>query len=229
MWSEITGTPVFGISITLIAYVCSLFLHRRWPILHPLLLTSCVLIAFLLATETPYKHYSVGGDVLALFLGPATIALGVPLYKYFQRFRKSSSAILISITIGSLTGLTVAGVSIWLLQGDHGLLASMMPKSTTTPIAVEITRRLGGIPELAAVLAVLTGLLGSVCCPRFLRLAGIRKDLPLGIAMGTASHGIGTSRMIRESEYIGGASALAMALTGIITSILVIPLIWWFS
>jgi predicted murein hydrolase (TIGR00659 family) len=229
MSNEFTHDPLFGIALTLLAYIISMLLHRRWKFIHPLLLTSVLLIMFLLATEIPYENYAKGGDILKLLLGPATVALGVPLYKYYQYYRKSAPAIVISVTIGSTTGIIVAGLSVWLVNSDHELVMSMLPKSTTTPIALELARQLGGKPELAAVFAVLTGLIGSVLGPRFLTIAGIRKDLPFGIAMGTASHGIGTARVIRESEYVGGASALAMALTGIITSILVIPLVWWFN
>jgi len=171
----------------------------------------------------------MGGDVIKLLLGPATVALGVPFYKYYQHYRKSASAIVLSVTIGSATGIIVAGLSVWLMNSDQEMILSMLPKSTTTPIALELARQLGGSPELGAVFAVLTGLIGSVLGPRFLRMTGVRMGLPLGIAMGTASHGIGTARVIRESEYVGGASALAMALTGVITSILVVPLIWWFN
>ncbi|MEX2104040.1 MAG: LrgB family protein [Bacilli bacterium] len=229
MWNEFIQDPLFGITLTIIAYAISLLLHHRWKFIHPLLLTTILLIGFLLVSEIPYQDYAEGGDLLTLLLGPATIALGVPFYKYYQHYRKSARAIVISVTIGSISGIMVASISIWLMTSNHELVMSMLPKSTTTPIALELARQLGGRPELAAVFAVLTGLIGSVFGPRFLRMVGIRNGLPLGIAMGTSSHGIGTARVIRESQFVGGASGLAMALTGIITSILVIPLVWWFN
>ncbi len=229
MLSEFSHNPLFGITLTLIIYCLSQLINHRWRFIHPLLLTSIILIAFLIITKIPYEDYAMGGDVIKLLLGPATVALGVPFYKYYQHYRKSASAIVLSVTIGSATGIIVAGLSVWLMNSDQEMILSMLPKSTTTPIALELARQLGGSPELGAVFAVLTGLIGSVLGPRFLRMTGVRMGLPLGIAMGTASHGIGTARVIRESEYVGGASALAMALTGVITSILVVPLIWWFN
>jgi predicted murein hydrolase (TIGR00659 family) len=229
MWNDFVQTPLFGVMLTIVVYGISLTLHRKWKFIHPLLLTSVSLIAFLHITKIPYEDYAAGGDLLKLLLGPATIALGVPFYKYYQHYRKSAPAIVISVTIGSMTGIVVVSFIVWLMSSDYELIVSMLPKSTTTPIALELARQLDGRPELAAVFAVLTGLIGSVLGPRFLRIVGIRTGLPLGIAIGTASHGIGTARIIRESEYVGGASGLAMALTGIITSILVIPLVWWFN
>jgi predicted murein hydrolase (TIGR00659 family) len=229
MWNDFVQTPLFGIMLTIVVYVISLTLHRKWKFIHPLLLTSVLLIAFLLITTIPYEDYAPGGDLIKLLLGPATVALGVPFYKYYQHYRKSAPAIVISVTIGSITGIIVASFIVWLMGSDYELIMSMLPKSTTTPIALELARQLDGKPELAAVFAVLTGLIGSVLGPRILRIVGIRAGLPLGIAIGTSSHGIGTARIIRESEYAGGASGLAMALTGIITSILVIPLVWWFN
>ena len=114
-----------------------------------------------------------------------------------------------------------------LMHGSRVLLLSMLPKSVTTPISIELSLQLGGIPALTAVFTVLAGLLGSVVGPQLLRLAGVRGDIAIGLAMGTSSHGIGTARIIRDSEFQGGASGLAMALAGIITSLLIIPIQWW--
>jgi len=106
-------------------------------------------------------------------------------------------------------------------------LRSMTPKSVTTPISIELVRQLGGVPELGAVFTVLAGLFGSIIGPTLLRSCGVRNDIAIGLAIGTSSHGIGTARIIRDSELQGATGGLAMALAGIITSILIIPLHWW--
>jgi predicted murein hydrolase (TIGR00659 family) len=212
--------PVFGMALTVIAYVASLRVQRRYPWLHPLFVTSGGIILLLVALRIPYEAYAVGGKVLEFFLGPATVALGVPLYRQFRRMKRSMAAILAGVTAGSATGIVIAGLSASLFGASQELVRSMMTKSVTTPIALELARELGGVPELAAVLTVLTGLFGSMFGPALLRRCGVRSDLPIGIAIGTAAHGIGTARLLRESEPQGAASSLAMALAGVITSVL---------
>lgn len=227
--SELVGQPLFGVAITVLFYVAALSLQKRWQWLHPLFLTAGGLIVFLLAANISYEDYRVGGDVIAFFLGPATVALGVPLYKQAAKIRRNLAAILAGVTVGAVSGLLSAGILVTLLHGGRELLLSMLPKSATTPISIEIVRQLGGIPELGAVLTVLTGLLGSMFGPEILRLCGIRGDVPIGIAIGTASHGIGTARVLRDSELQGSMSGLAMGLNGVATSLLVIPLYWWYG
>mgnify|MGYP000959682844 CR=1 FL=1 len=222
MWPGWVSNPVFGIALTVIAYVASLRLQRRYPWLHPLFVTSGGIILLLVALRIPYEAYAAGGKVLEFFLGPATVALGVPLYRQFRRMKRDLTAILAGVTVGSATGIVVAGLSASLFGASQELVRSMLPKSVTTPISLELARDLGGVPELAAVLTVLTGLFGSMFGPALLRRCGVRDDLPLGIAIGTAAHGIGTARLIRESESQGAASSLAMALAGIVTSVLAV-------
>lgn len=227
--SEITQNPLFGIMVTIGVYVLSQILHRRCTWLHPLFMTSTVIILILLLCDIPYEDYYRGGELLVLFLGPATIALGVPLFKQALRISRSLPAILAGVMAGSITGLTSAACLVWLLNGSNEILLSMIPKSVTSPVAIELVRQLGGIPELGAVLAVLTGLLGSMFGPKLLRAAGVRLDVSIGTAIGTASHGIGTARVLRESELQGSVSGLSMGLSAITTSLLVIPLYWWLS
>jgi predicted murein hydrolase (TIGR00659 family) len=225
--TEFFRDPLFGVASTLLAYVAASALHRRWRWLHPLLVTCGVLIAFLLIADVPYPHYQAGGNLIAFFLGPATIALGVPLYKQARKLRKHLLPITAAVAIGSACGIASAAAFVKLAGGSDPILRSMLPKSVTTPISIELSRQLGGVPELTAVFTVLAGLIGSVAGPQLLRLCGIRGDLAIGLAIGTSSHGIGTARLVRESELQGATSGLAMALAGIITAILTIPVRWW--
>ncbi|ARF66869.1 murein hydrolase effector protein LrgB [Paenibacillus larvae subsp. pulvifaciens] len=219
--------PLFGVTVSILAYVCGILVNQRFPRIHPLFLSSGGIILLLLLFHIPYEAYTAGGDLLTFFLGPATVALGVPLYKFRNRIRKHLFAVITGITTGSLAGILSAGIIVWSLGGTKEMILSMMPKSVSSPIAIELSRLTGGIPELSAVLAVLTGLMGSMFGRAFLWRLGICEDLPLGIAIGTAAHGIGTSKLIRSSESEGSFSAFAMALAGIITGILFIPIVWW--
>lgn len=225
MSHSVADDPLFGVTLTLLFYLTALGLHRKWKWLHPLFVTGGGLIAMFVLLDIPYESYRQGGDLITFMLGPATVALGIPLYKQASRIRKRMAAILGGITVGSLSAIISSAVLVWLLGGTKELMLTMIPKSVTTPISVEIVRQLGGEPELAAVLTVLTGLLGSMVGPQLLRIVGIRDDIPLGVAIGTSSHGIGTARVLRESELAGGVSGFSMAVAGIVTSICMIPFI----
>lgn len=218
--------PVYGITLTIITYCLSLAFHRKYRWIHPLFFTSCAIILFVLLTDT-YEYYEIGGEWLSFMLGPATIALGVPLYKHVHLIRQKLKSILFGVTAGSITGILSSAAVMLLFQGSEELIYSMMPKSVTTPVSIEIARQLGGIPELTAVFTVLAGLFGSMFGPAFLSRIGINNRTAIGTAMGTASHGIGTARMVRESEWKGTISGLCMGLSAIVTSILMIPLYVW--
>jgi predicted murein hydrolase (TIGR00659 family) len=220
--------PMFGISVTVLAYVLALIIGRRWSWLHPLLVCSALIILVLIAGGISYEDYKIGGGMIEFFLGPATVALGVPMYKHAQKIKNSFVSIVAGITVGSVMGIASAAALVWCLGGSRDILLAMMPKSVTSPIAIEIIRSFGGIPELGAVFTVLTGLLGSMIGPEVLRWFGIREDIAIGTAVGTSAHGIGTARLIRESELRGSISGFSMGLTGIITSVLFIPLYWIF-
>jgi predicted murein hydrolase (TIGR00659 family) len=218
--------PLFGITITIVFYVASQLLNKRLRWLHPLFLTAGGLILFLLLCNIPYQDYKIGGDTITFFLGPATVALAVPLYKSARKMKGQIRAIVLGSAIGCTVGVVSAGILVWVLQGSMDILLSMLPKSVTSPVAIEIARQLGGIPELGGVFAVLTGLLGSMLGPWVLRKAGVRSDIAIGTSIGTAAHGIGTARIVRDSELQGGISGFAMGLSCIFTPILCIPIYW---
>ncbi|MGO4373633.1 LrgB family protein, partial [Paenibacillus sp. MCAF20] len=156
----------------------------------------------------------------------ATVALAVPLHKNARRIKEALLPVLAGITAGSLLSVAFTALLLSLTGSPEELIRSMLSKSVSAPIAMEIARKAGGIPELSASFSVLTGLVGSVTGPAVLRLCGIRGDIPLGTAVGASAHGIGTARMIAESESLGGVSGFSMAAAGIITSVLMIPIYW---
>lgn len=218
----------WGAALTIAAYAGALVLRGKIRRLHPLFTGSVAVIALLLLTGISYEEYRIGGDLLVFMLGPATVALGVPIYKHGKQLRRQFPLLLAGVTTGSIAAI----VSSWLFASLFGLppqiLYSMLPKSVTTAVSIELAEQLGGVPELAALLTVLTGLLGSMFGPAFLRMAGVRGDLPVGTALGTASHGIGTARLVADSERQGSVSALAMSISCIVTPLLMLPLYWWF-
>jgi len=222
-WAE---SPLFAVAATVGLYVLSLRAAAAWPRLHPLFLTAGGLIALLLALDVPYESYAEGGDLISFFLGPATVALAVPLYKRRHDIRRRIGLILASVTVGSAVGIGSAWLLMALFQGSREALVASLPKSATSAISIELARMLGGPGELAAVLTVLTGLAGSMFGPSLLRLLRLDGDVPLGLAIGTAAHGIGTSRLLRDSEEAGSYAGLAMGIAGIVISLLTIPLVW---
>ena len=215
--------PLYGIAATVLLYVAALLLRSKWPWLHPLFMTCTFLMVLVLATDT-YDSYQIGGEWVTFFLGPATVALGVPLYKHFRTIKRHFKAIVVGVVVGSLSSLAAVWGLLFVLDSSKEMMLSMLPKSVTAPVSVGIAKQLGGIPELAAVFAVLTGLFGSIMGPALLKCIGIKHDVAIGTAIGTSSHGIGTARVIRDSDLQGSISSVAMGLTAIITSILVVPL-----
>ncbi|MBN3527231.1 LrgB family protein [Paenibacillus apiarius] len=224
-WSQ---QPLFGIAATIVVYAVSRILHVRFKWMHPILFCSIVLIGFLAIANIPLDHYKAGADILSLVLGPATIALGVPIYKYRHLVKKQFKAICLSITCGSFVGIVSVAAIMLSLDGAREVVLSMLPKSVSSPIAVEISKSLGAMPELSAVFTVFTGVVGSLFGTAFLRMTGIRDEVSLGIALGTAAHGFGTAKSLADSEKQGTFSGLAMGLAGLITSILFTPIYMFF-
>lgn len=227
MINELVHQPLFGVTVSVAAYAMGIGLSQKYTWIHPLFVSSISIILLLLVSHIPYEAYKIGGDWLSFLLGPATVALGVPLYSYRTRIKKQLKAIISGVVAGSLAGIIAAGGFMWMFGGSKQIIVSMMPKSVSSPIAIELSKLVVGIPELSAVLTVLTGLIGSMVGKKFLHQLGVRGSLATGIATGTAAHGIGTAKLMHSSETEGSYSAFAMALSGIVTSVLFIPIVWW--
>ncbi|NLY52296.1 MAG: LrgB family protein [Firmicutes bacterium] len=220
--AEIVSSKTFGAAFTVSIFLLAQRLHRRYPspVTHPLLISSLGIILFLEILEIDYSRYNQGGELISFFLGPATVALALPLYRRTEEIRRRVVMILTSVGAGAAAAMVVAALVVKLLGGGPRLVLSMIPKSVTTPIAVEISAIIGGEGALTGVFVVLTGILGAMFGPEFLRVCGIRDEKAMGLALGTASHGIGTGRALKEGETIGAYSGLAMGLAGLITAIL---------
>ncbi len=184
-----------------------------------------LIVALLVGTGTPYQTYFEGAQFVHFLLGPATVALAIPLYRQFQNVRRSAPALLASILAGSLTAsLTAVGIA-WALGASQETIISIAPKSVTAPVAMGISERLGGLPSLTAVLVILTGILGAMIGPPLMNLVRIRNWAARGVAIGTASHGIGTARALQVNEVAGAFAGLAIGLNALATALL-LPLLW---
>lgn len=225
--SELVSTPLFGVVLTLVIFRLAELLYRRsgYVLLNPVFVTICSIIAILKFSHIDYADYARGGDLILFLLGPSVVALALPLWQRRKQILQRKIPILVGICAGALTSIVSAAGTAWLLGGSTEVVLSLVPKSVTTPIAIGISEQIGGIVPLTAALVVLTGCLGAICGPEFCRLIGIRKPTALGLAIGTASHGIGTARVLEEDRLAGAVSGLAIGLNGIATAILV-PLLW---
>lgn len=228
VWVYLSETPLLGLTVTLAAYLIGDFVYRKarlFPLANPVLIAVLLLAGLLWATGTDYRVYFEGAQFVHFLLGPATVALAVPLYRNFQAVRRSAVAIVTAVVIGSLTAAgTAVGVA-WALGATRETLVSLAPKSVTTPVAMGIAERMGGLPSLTAVAVILTGIIGAMTATWTLNALRIRDWRARGLATGVAAHGIGTARAFAVSEVAGAFASLAMGLNALATAIL-LPLIW---
>ena len=222
IWVYLSAQPLVWLTLTLAAYLIAVTLHRKaggHPAANPVLISVAILVALLLATDTPYQRYFDGAQFVHFLLGPATVALAVPLHGQLKRLVAMGGPILVALVVGSL----VAGLSAYtigaLLGASAPTLASLAPKSVTTPIAMGIAERLGGLASLTAVFVILTGIFGAIFADGLLRRLGVKDEASIGFALGLASHGIGTARAFQLSEQTGAFAALAMGLNGLLTAL----------
>lgn len=230
VWVYLAASPLLWLTLTLVVYQASLWLARRlsWhPLANPVLLSVVVLVAILRLTDTPYGQYFDGAQFVHFLLGPATVALAVPLYQHLARLKRMWLPLLAALLAGSATAALSAYAIARLAGGSREVALSLAPKSATMPIAMGIAEKIGGIPSLTAVFVVLTGILGAVLGPWLLDRLGCRDDAIKGFAIGLTSHGIGTARAFQISELAGAFSGLAMGLNGLLTALLVPALVYW--
>ena len=223
LWVYLSASPLLGLTVTLVAYQGAYWLFRRSgtnPLANPVLIAVAALVTLLLATGTSYQTYFDGAQFVHFLLGPATVALAVPLYTQFRRVR----AMLLPIAAGLLAGSVTAALSAMavgkLFGASAPTLYSLAPKSVTTPIAMGVAERIGGIPSLTAVLVITTGILGAVGARTLFDAMGVKDHAIRGFSIGVASHGIGTARAFQVSEQAGAFAALAMGLNGLLTALL---------
>jgi predicted murein hydrolase (TIGR00659 family) len=224
IWVYLEASPLLFLTLTLIAYQGGFWLYRKSgmnPLVNPVLIAVVLLVAVLLATDTPFQTFFSGAQFVHFLLGPATVALALPLYANLSRLRGSVIAVGIAILVGSVTASASALGIGYLMGASREILLSLVAKSVTTPIAMGITEQLGGLPSLTAVLVILTGIIGASLVTYTLNAVRVRDWRARGLAAGVAAHGIGTARALHVNEVAGAFSGLAMGLNGLATAILV--------
>lgn len=219
----------FLIALTFGSYFLGKLLRRRtgWAIMNPILVAIATVIIFLNVTDISYDTYNEGGRMIEFWLRPAVVALGVPLYQQLETIKKQFMPILVSELAGCIVGIVSVVLIARLLGASREVVLSLAPKSVTTPIAMEITKAIGGIPSLTAAVVVCVGLMCAVAGYRTMGFAHVRTPMAQGLSMGTAAHALGTATSMDVSKLHGAYASLGLTLNGIFTALItpsIIPL-----
>ena len=228
LWVYLASTPLFGLTATLLVYLGAQAAYERLgraPWANPVLWSVLCIGGVLLATGTPYPSYFAGAQFIHVLLGPAVVALGWPLWQRAAAVRRRGLALGAAALAGGVVASGSAVALAWAFDLPDDVLRSLAPKSVTAPVAMGIAERIGGVPALAAVFAVLTGIVGALSAKYLFDALGIRSWAVRGFALGTASHGIGAARALQVHPDAGAYAGIALGLQVLLTSILM-PLAW---
>lgn len=223
LWVYLAATPLLGLTVTLLAYLLAYWIYEKArfnPLANPVAIAVALLVALLAATDTPYPTYFEGAQFVHFLLGPATVALAIPLYEQRAKLRRLWLPLTLGLAAGVVTAIVSAVGIAWLLGASRETLLSLAPKSVTTPIAMGIAEKIGGLPSLTAVFVILTGMTGAIIARPLLNALRIQAHPIRGFAVGVAAHGIGTARAFQVSEEMGAFAGLAMGLTALLTALI---------
>lgn len=223
VWVYLSQSPLLWLTVTVWAYLGGYAIYAKaglHPALNPVLIAVAVIAGLLVVTDTGYQTYFDGAQFVHFLLGPATVALAVPLFENAKEVRKTALPILCALVAGAATAVASAVAVVTLLGGSDGAIASIAPKSVTTPIAMGISERIGGLPSLTAVLVIFTGIFGAIAVTPLFNLLRVTDWRARGFATGLAAHGIGTARAFQVNPVAGAFAGLAMGLNGLATAIL---------
>ncbi len=232
VWVYLAATPLFGLTLTLSAYIVADYVSARSgrrPIANPVLWSVLAIIAVLTATDTPYRRYFEGAQFVHFMLGTATVALAVPLARLWPELRARSATLLGALALGATTSIVVTLGAAWALGASPVILASLLPKSVTAPIAMGVAEKVGGSATLAVVFTMTTGIVGALIVSPLLNALGVRDWAARGYAIGLASHGIGTARAWSVHPRAGAYASLAMGLHGVFGALLLPWLGGWLT
>ncbi|MCQ2122811.1 MAG: LrgB family protein [Fibrobacter sp.] len=219
--NTIINSPLFGIFLTLAAFEVGVALNKKfkYSILNPLLIGLILIVGFLMITGISYDSYKIGGDYVSIMLGPATVVLAVPLYRQLGNLKKHWLPILTGIAVGSLTSIFCVVAASKLVGLSETLMLSLVPKSITIPMGSVVSEQIGGIPSITIISIVITGITGAVTASVVCKFFRIKHKVAQGIAIGTASHALGTTRAMEIGETQGAMSSLAIGIAGIFTAV----------
>ena len=218
----ITGTPFFGILLTLISWVIGVWINKKtkMALFNPLMIAVILIGGVLLAFDIPFSVYNEGAAFINMFMAPITCLLAVSIWRQRKVVKEHFISILMGTLAGSVTSITVIFLMANMFGLDDTLKFSLLSKSVTTPIALAITESLGGIGAITVASLIFTGILGNMLAPILMKLFRVKSRIAGGVAIGTASHVIGTSRALEMGEDMGALSSIALSFSGIITAIL---------
>jgi predicted murein hydrolase (TIGR00659 family) len=222
VWAYLQTQPLLGLTATLCVWEAARLIDMRAghaALSNPTVLSIIMLAGILLITRTSYRAYFAGAVYVHFLLGPATVALAVPMYANWPAIKQNFVAIIAALTAGSVVTAGSVMLIARALGASRLVVISLGPKSVTMPIAMGLSQNLGGQPPLTAVFVVVTGIFGALICDGLFRLARIKDWRAQGLAAGTISHGIATARMLTQSETAGAFGGLAIGLNGIVTSV----------
>ena len=216
--NEVITSPIFGIMVSILAYLMGMLIFRRFPhpITTPLLLATFFIITFLKISNISYTDYYVGGSYLNMLIVPSTVALGIPLYRSFHLMKHHIRSILSGILIACIVNTTFTALIAKAFGIKYLLAVSLFPKSVTTAMAVVIIDKMGGITTVTLVVVVITGILTSVLGPVFLKLLKIDDPVAIGLSLGGTGHAIGTGTALKYGHVEGAMAGLAIGVTGIV-------------
>jgi predicted murein hydrolase (TIGR00659 family) len=232
IWVYLSATPLLGLTMTLLVYQGAFWLYKRanfHPLLNPVPIAVAVIVLILMATDTPYQTYFDGAQFVHFLLGPATVALAIPLYPQLGKLRRFVVPVIGAVLVGGAVSAGSAALIAWLLGASDTTILSLVPKSVTAPIAMGISEKIGGLPSLTAVMCMVTGVTGVLAAKYILNFFKIKDQGVRGFSVGVAAHGLGIARAFQVSEEAGAFAGVAMALTALVSSILFPLLLWMFT
>lgn len=216
---ELFQSPYFGVALSIAAFGVGVKLHRRFktPICNPLIIAIVLIVSVLELFHISYEDYNVGGEIINMFLAPATACLAVAIYTKMEILKKNWIPILVGCVVGSAASMSSVYVMCRMFGLDDSLTVSLLPKSVTTPIAVSISEGNGGVVPITVVAVIFTGILGSILAPFFIKIFRVKDSVAAGLAIGASSHAVGTSKAIEIGEVEGAMSGLAIGICGMVT------------
>ena len=219
LWESLVSSVYFGIALSAAAFWVGVKVQKKtgWVIANPLIIAIVIVSGILLFFRIPYESYYQGGQVINMFLAPATACLAVSIYARLELLKKHWLPIVVGASCGSLTSMASVWLMCRLFGLDEAMTASLMPKSVTTPIAISISGSYGGIMSITVVAVIFTGILGSVLAPVFIKIFKVSDPMIAGLSVGACSHALGTSRAVELGEVEGAMSGLAIGICGIMT------------
>lgn len=223
---ELIHTKLFFLLLTLGVYIVAqkLYLRFKFGWLNPIFISILIICCFLGLFEMDYSEYKEHTEIITFLLGPSVVALGYKLYEQYEQIKQNMFSILIAVTIGSLISVMSVILVGMALGVDNAIIASLQPKSVTTPIAITLSRQLHGIPAITVVVTLGVGIFCAISGPELLKKAGVTSPMAIGLAMGSTAHGLGTARAFELGALQGAISGMAIGIMGIITSF-IIPII----